>query len=653
MAVNDQPKYSDNNYRFPGDFRSKDIILYNYGGNAIDISKVTALINIYQDLDNSFVSGNLLFFDQTATTDKLPIIGNEFLEFNFRTPIEAGGDEELSASNHRFQVYQKKSVRTTQNTQAVALFFASIESVRNERIRINKSLDGTYHEMVNKIVKNKENLNSKKNLYIDPTNGNFKITFPNKRPADAIKMITTVAEPRDFVMPDYMFFENNRGFHFRSLESLYRDSFDKSKNRPFVAYFDLLSAFNPNFEPTSDVTVLPFTKPLSFSFDNSYDTLGNTRLGMFANRLYLHDMIDKTYYKSDYNYTQYYDKALHIDAPEGFATYQGVMPPGPAEFDDIYNITDKSAGSTNAQQVERINTSDLSKSKSASDRKFFDDYPSRVLVSPYTRYNHSNNINGLSKEKIMEQKRAMSKNLRDYFSMTIDVPGNFTYNVGDLVWCEVPTYNAAFEDTKSKLTREGKIDKLLTGRYLIKSVHHQIDIIAQRHTTAVKVCRNTFASKLPNADEFKANATFRSQPIDPIGSGIDLSNLQPLRNALDLKIPTPQISTVEDVATALGVDINSTDINTKDAANKAVNNAINSTTNRVLQNKYLAQVNSVVTQKQSVFKKILSKTNIALGYLNTDAGQNVLKTAAPFVQAAKIAFNNTVSRVGSFFRGFF
>ncbi|MGA1048660.1 MAG: hypothetical protein ACO3UU_11670, partial [Minisyncoccia bacterium] len=218
MAVNDKPKYNDYDYRYPGDFRSKDIILYNYGGTALDISKVTAVVNLYQDLDSSFISGNLLFIDQTATTDKLPIIGNEFLEFNFRTPIDANGDEEVSAANHRFQVYQKKSVRTAQNVQAVALFFSSIESVRNERVRINKSLSGNYHEMVNAIVKNKENLNSKKNLYVDPTNGKFKITFPNKRPADAIKMITTVAEPRDFVMPDYMFFENNRGFHFRSLE---------------------------------------------------------------------------------------------------------------------------------------------------------------------------------------------------------------------------------------------------------------------------------------------------------------------------------------------------------------------------------------------------------------------------------------------------
>ena len=47
--------------------------------------------------------------------------------------IEGDGDEEINATNHRFQVYEKKSVKTAKNVQAIALFFTSIESIRNER----------------------------------------------------------------------------------------------------------------------------------------------------------------------------------------------------------------------------------------------------------------------------------------------------------------------------------------------------------------------------------------------------------------------------------------------------------------------------------------------------------------------------------------
>jgi hypothetical protein len=151
MSEKGNPKYDDFFYRYPGDFRSSEIILYSYGGSQLEISGLTGVVNLYQDLDSAFVSGNLLFFDTVGAANRLPIIGNEFLEFKMRTPIEADGDEEVNATNHRFQVYEKRSVKTSQNAQAIALFFTSIESIRNERLRVSKSLSGSYAEMVTRI----------------------------------------------------------------------------------------------------------------------------------------------------------------------------------------------------------------------------------------------------------------------------------------------------------------------------------------------------------------------------------------------------------------------------------------------------------------------------------------------------------------------
>ena len=118
MADKAAPKYDDLNNRYPGDFRAGEIILYSYGGSQLEISGMTAVVNVYQDLDSAFLSGNLMFFDSVGAVNKLPIIGNEFLEFKFRTPIDAKGDEEMNATNHRFQVYEKRSVRSTQAFKA-------------------------------------------------------------------------------------------------------------------------------------------------------------------------------------------------------------------------------------------------------------------------------------------------------------------------------------------------------------------------------------------------------------------------------------------------------------------------------------------------------------------------------------------------------
>ena len=407
MSDKAAPKYDDLNNRFPGDFRSGEIVLYSYGGSELEISGLTAVVNIYQDLDSAFLSGNLMFFDSIGAVNKLPIIGNEFIEFKFRTPIDAGGDEEINATNHRFQVYEKKSVRSTQNTQAVALFFTSIESIRNERLRVSKSLSGSYAEMVDKIVKSdKTLLNSKKDLFIDPTLGSYKYTFPNCRPAEAVRHMTYMSEPINFKTPDYMFYENNRGFHFRCLESLYRESADTTQNRQFVAFIDLLSAFNPAFGTPDQESESPITKPYSFTFNDSYNTLKNTRRGMFGSTTFAHDLIDKKYIKSRLTYTNYYEQALHIDAPTGAGqSYQGIMPPGPAEFDDDYTVDDKSYGSTNKHQINRLHASKLTKASSADNRKYMDDYFARVFVVPATRSNHAFNSEGTENDPRMTAKQ--------------------------------------------------------------------------------------------------------------------------------------------------------------------------------------------------------------------------------------------------------
>lgn len=663
----DAPKYDDLNNRYPGDFRSGEIILYGYSGTQFDISGLTAVVNVYQNLDSPFLSGNILFFDTMGIQTSLPIIGNEHLEFKFRNPIDAAGDEELNATNHRFKVYEKRSVKTTQNVQAIALFFTSIESVRNERVRVSKSLEGSFAEMVDKLVKSdKELLNSKKDLFIDATLGNYKYTFPNVRPIDGVRAMADLAEPINYKTPHYMFYENNRGFHFRCLESLYREGADTTQTRKFVAFIDLVSASNPNFSPPDGESESIATKPYSFSFDASYNILANTRKGMFGSMTYAHDLIDKKFIKSKLSYTNYYEQALHIDAPTGAGNkYQGVMPPGPADFDDDYTVDDKSYTSENKNQINRLHASKLSKNK-IDKRKYMDDYLSRVFVEPATKWNHRRNSEGIGTDKRATAKQALSSGSRDYFSMDIDVPGNFTYNVGDLVWCEVPKYAATEATNDAKLDRNDVTDLLLSGRYLIQSLHHQVDLLEQKHTTSMTVVRNVFATDLPNAENFKANAHFRSQPIDVIGSGIDITSLVPLKNK-NLKIPSPQISTVEDIAKALNVDLSSTDLNVKDAANKSINAVLNSTSNRVLANKNLAKINNAILTRKTVVEKIAEKAKLALGGINlsgiTGGGLNpmgadrlrsqIQGNVNKFVQSSMINFKQGLSSARSFFKGFF
>ena len=185
-------------------------------------------------------------------------------------------------------------------------------------------------------------------------------------------------------------------------------------------------------------------------------------------------------------------------------------------------------------------------------------------------------------------------------------------------------------------------------------------MIEQKHTTACTVVRNVFATDLPNADTFKANAHFRSKPVDVIGSGIDISTLVPIKNK-NINLPSPQISTVEDIAKHLGVDINSTDLNVKDAANKAVNNVLNSTSNRVQIHKHLAKINNEILNRKTVIEKIAEKAKLALGGINLSNVNNIPPSMRgtmqgninSFVQSSMVAFKQNLGKAKSFFKGFF
>ena len=65
------------------------------------------------------------------------------------------------------------------------------------------------------------------------------------------------------------------------------------------------------------------------------------------------------------------------------------MPPKLAEFDDDYTVDDKSYNSTNKHQINRLHASKLTRTSSADNRKYINDYFARVFVVPTTRSNHA------------------------------------------------------------------------------------------------------------------------------------------------------------------------------------------------------------------------------------------------------------------------
>ena len=61
----------------------------------------------------------------------------------------------------------------------------------------------------------------KRPMYIEPTSGIKRLITTNEHPFDIIQTCASNAKSLKTKSPTYVFFENIRGFHFRSLDSMY------------------------------------------------------------------------------------------------------------------------------------------------------------------------------------------------------------------------------------------------------------------------------------------------------------------------------------------------------------------------------------------------------------------------------------------------
>ena len=79
-----------------------------------------------------------------------------------------------------------------QSALTYRLHFCSPELLTNERVRVSRTLQGTYSDMVKDILKN--DLKTTKNIEIEETEDLKHIVVPNMRPFDAIGQIVSSAQ---------------------------------------------------------------------------------------------------------------------------------------------------------------------------------------------------------------------------------------------------------------------------------------------------------------------------------------------------------------------------------------------------------------------------------------------------------------------------
>jgi hypothetical protein len=465
--------------QYAGEYIVEECTLFTVGGLELDLREQLSSVTIYEDIFKNSITGNISFVDTNNLTANASIIGQEKLKLVLVTPNANDQSDRTMAINfsesplHIYKINSK--VQINDRTVAFSLSFTTGEMIRNNRIRVVEAFEGEPAvEMVKKILRDPELLDSKKEYYYEETSNLFKVVATNQRPFDFIGNLAKrcLSKEYDFA-PTFLFYETVKGYFFRTLDSM------MDRKNPRMIFREI----TPTDDPFN--TAANLQNILSHEIIKSTDTLQNTRVGMYASKLMLLDVFNHDYQEFDFDYMEDWDKQVHVDE---FNNYGSAKAPAFSETMDQYGkkLNEYPESAIYVQSIER-------------------DIPDG-LFNPA----HGAPCDYTGTDLWLQKRRSRFVTLDAAISLRIKVPGNTTIQAGDLIGIELKN------QTDIAVTQ----DPYYSGRYVVRNlVHNFTKGVGQMvHEIHMDLIRDTIAVPYPSTGVTAIDAGNSTEMLIPRGS---------------------------------------------------------------------------------------------------------------------------------------
>ena len=298
--------------QYAGEYTLKRLQLISASGReSVDLTGIVLEINIFENIFLNAISASLIVVDTADLINNVGIFGQEFVQLVIETPSLEEQVIELT-----FSVF-KVGAREDANAGAsiYELSLVSPEFMLNHRRRISKSYKETISTIVEDALINDLYVQTKKELFIEPTKGIRKIVSPNVHPYKLIENLALEAQSLDSSSPHYLFFENIRGFYFISLQALY--------DQDTLGVYNASTAGKLLDNKTIDVQSQLETA-INYNITGNNDTLVNVKSGMLGSTIITHDIYNKSYSKNTYGYFDDFNKHKRIDTNPIYNDERGI-----------------------------------------------------------------------------------------------------------------------------------------------------------------------------------------------------------------------------------------------------------------------------------------------------------------------------------------
>ena len=131
--------------QYAGEFDVAEAWLISSSGLEVDVSASIVTITIFEDIFQATISGQALMFDAVALSSIGPLIGQEYFSLKLKTPTLDNPDSTIDFTSEVFHIHSLDTKEDLgKSMQGYVINFTAGEVVRNQRLKVSKTLRGTH-----------------------------------------------------------------------------------------------------------------------------------------------------------------------------------------------------------------------------------------------------------------------------------------------------------------------------------------------------------------------------------------------------------------------------------------------------------------------------------------------------------------------------
>lgn len=284
----------------PGDIKILRIRVSNYNESAVaDIRGQVISLSIFEDMEQPSIYAEIMLKDGVNLVKDFPILGEEDIEISYITP---GRDK---PSVYKLKIYSVVGGSVDPSNQSSVY---TLKAVSPEHIINGVNLtERSYKETVNNIVTNiiDTDLETTKSKFIEETRGIIPFTVPRMSPFQAIDMLRQRAVAKRPSGGVFVFFENQYGLNFCSIEKLIEDG-KKTIGSKIFTY-----APQTNSDPARQTYA--FRNILQLEQLGKFDSVEKLTSGLYKNNVKSYDLLTKSFDETKFNITEDASKLVYSD----------------------------------------------------------------------------------------------------------------------------------------------------------------------------------------------------------------------------------------------------------------------------------------------------------------------------------------------------